>query len=149
MSMEQKRILVVDDDQAMLRALDKVLTGEGARVTTAAGVGPALQHLRCKTTPFDIVLTDLRMRDGGGWRILEAVREELPRVPVIVITAFSNPRLQSDCRALGVTAFLEKPLDTQQLLAALIQARSRQPISYKHEHFAGAASEDPLPGNQP
>ena len=122
----EKSILAIDDDPAMLRALDKVLNGEGAVVTTAGGVQTALERLREPGAWYDLVLTDLRMRDGGGWKILEAVRTKQPQVPVIVITAFGSPRLRDECRALGAVGFLEKPLDTSQLMAAISFATERQ-----------------------
>jgi DNA-binding NtrC family response regulator len=128
MFVRQKSILAVDDDPAMLRALEKVLSNEGAQVTTAGDALEALKYLRSKQHRFDLVLTDLRMPDGGGWRLLSAMQAEQPQIPVIVITAFGHSRVQTDCRALGAAAFLEKPLDTQQLLAAISTAVERHSL---------------------
>jgi len=61
-----KCILVIDDDQAMLRALGKVLGGEGAVVTTACHAGEAVLHLTNRRERFDLVITDLRMPVVGG-----------------------------------------------------------------------------------
>ena len=73
---------------------------------------------------FDLIITDLRMPILKGESVLRAVKAALPEVPVIVITAFGSPEKQAECRKDGAAAFLEKPLDTLQLLAAIDQAVS-------------------------
>jgi len=114
-----KSILIIDDDTAMLRAVTKVLAGAGAVVTSANWAGDAMQHLTNKTERFDLIITDLRMPILGGETILGAVSIALPKVPVIVITAFGDPELKAQCLETGAAAFLEKPLDTSQLLAVI------------------------------
>jgi DNA-binding NtrC family response regulator len=114
-----KSILVIDDDAAMLRALNKVLSTEGAAVTVANRAGEAMEHLTDKLKQFDLIITDLRMPILGGRTILGAVAGAFPDVPVIIITAFGNPELKAECLHQGAAAFLEKPLDTAQILAEL------------------------------
>src|SRR5215469_8649671 len=124
MSINGKSILIIDDDAAMLRALNKVLKSEGAAVTSAAWAGEAMEHLTDKWERFDLIITDLRMPILGGQTILGAITVARPDLPVIVITAFGNPELKAECLRAGAAAFLEKPLDTQQLLEAIEQAFS-------------------------
>lgn len=118
MRVSQKSILLIDDDAAMLRALEKVLTAEGAKVTAVKGIEEALNLLPDAHGPTDLVITDLRM-PGGGKKLLQTLMQALPRVPVMVMTAVGNSGIESECRSQGVAAFLEKPLDTSQLLAAI------------------------------
>ena len=118
-SINGKSVLVVDDDAAMLRALQKVLAGEGASVATASWAGEIMERLDENQGGFDLVITDLRMPILNGESVLRAVKAALPEVPVIVITAFGSPEKQAECRKDGASAFLEKPLDTPQLLAAI------------------------------
>jgi DNA-binding NtrC family response regulator len=73
---------------------------------------------------FDLIITDLRMPILNGENVLRAVKAALLEVPVIVITAFGSPEKQAECRKDGAAAFLEKPLDTPQLLAAIDQVVS-------------------------
>jgi DNA-binding NtrC family response regulator len=68
---------------------------------------------------FDLIITDLRMPILNGKSVLGAVKTALPEVPVIVMTAFGSPEVEAECLEKGAAAFLEKPLDTPQLLAAL------------------------------
>ena len=114
-----KCILVIDDDQAMLRALGKVLGGEGAVVTTACHAGEAVLHLTNRRERFDLVITDLRMPVVGGSTILGMVADAFPQLPVIILTAFGKPELEAECLGKGAAAFLEKPLDTPRLLAVI------------------------------
>ena len=121
-SLNGKFILIIDDDQAMLRALTKVLAGEGGLVTSACWAGEAIDHLTDKFDRYDLVITDLRMPILGGETILRAVKNALPHIPVIVITAFGNPQAKDECFRNGAAAFLEKPLETPELLAAIDNA---------------------------
>jgi two-component system, NtrC family, response regulator AtoC len=130
MSIKGKSILIIDDDAAMLRALNRVLRSEGAVVTSASWAGEAMDHLTDKFEPFDLIITDLRMPILGGETILGAVSAALPHVPVIIITAFGTPELRAECLRKGAAAFLEKPLDTPQLLEAIASGLSlRKPPS--------------------
>ena len=118
-NIRQKSILIVDDDAAMLRALNKVLSGEGAVVASASWAGEVMERLADNQGHFDLIITDLRMPILNGQSILGAVKAALPEVPVIVMTAYGSPEVEAACLDKGAAAFLEKPLDTPQLLAAI------------------------------
>ncbi len=117
-----KSVLIVDDDPGMLRALDKVLTGEGADVTGAAWGGDAIEILTARQKRIDLVITDLRMPILTGITVVYAIHEVFPGLPVIVLTAFGSANVKSECLRQGAVAFLEKPLDTPQLLTAIEEA---------------------------
>ena len=117
--LRNRSVLIVDDDPAMLRALDKVLAGEGAEVTCAAWAGDAIEILTARRKRIDLVITDLRMPFLTGITMAYAIHEVFPRLPVIVLTAFGSPDVKSECLRQGAVAFLEKPLDTPQLLTAI------------------------------
>ena len=125
-NINEKAILIIDDDAAMLRALSKVLSGEGAVVASASWAGEVMERLADNQGHFDLVITDLRMPILNGKSILGAVKAALPAVPVIVITAYGSPEVEAECLAKGAAAFLEKPLDTPRL-AALEHACSQGP----------------------
>jgi DNA-binding NtrC family response regulator len=118
-NINEKAILIIDDDAAMLRALSKVLSGEGAVVASASWAGEIMERLADNQGHFDLIITDLRMPILNGKSVLGAVKAALPEVPVIVMTAFGSPEVEAECLEKGAAAFLEKPLDTPQLLAAL------------------------------
>jgi len=142
MSLHGKLILVIDDDTAMLRALSKVLAGEGGQVKSASWAGEAMDHLTDRFEHFDLVITDLRMPILGGETILCAVKNALPWIPIIVITAFGNPDLKADCLSNGASAFLEKPLDTPQLLEAINKALASAGTGDSHRTRQGSGAEE-------
>lgn len=115
-NLRYKSILVVDDDTRWLRALDKVLTGEGAVVFRAQWAGDVLDILTARKLQFDLLITDLRMPFVTGLTVVYSVRKMFPTLPVIVLTAFGSPDVRAECLRQGAAAFLEKPLDTAALL---------------------------------
>jgi len=127
-AIRDKSILIIDDDAAMLRALNKVLSDAGAMVTSARWAGEAVEYLSDHQRRFDLIITDLRMPIVSGTSLLGAVKVAFPKVPVIIITAFGNSELEAECLDKGAAAFLEKPLDTPTLLGAIERVLSpRQP----------------------
>ncbi|MGA9451011.1 MAG: response regulator [Verrucomicrobiia bacterium] len=118
-NIRDKSVLIVDDDARMLRALDKVLTGEGCSVTCANWAGDAIDILTERIKRIDLVITDLRMPFVSGMTAVYAIHKILPELPIIVLTAFGSPDVKAECLRQGATAFLEKPLDTPQLLEVI------------------------------
>ncbi len=114
-----KSFLVVDDDEAMLRALDRVLKAEGATVAVATAAADAVEILTQRQRCIDLVITDLRMPLVTGMTLLYAVHKIFPRLPVIVLTALGSPDVKAECLREGAAEFLEKPLDASQLLEAI------------------------------
>ena len=129
-----KSVLIIDDDTGILRALDKVLTSAGADVTRAQYAGEALEVLTARKEKFDLVITDLRMPFVTGLTIVYAIHKIYPALPVIVLTAFGSANVKAECFNQGAAAFLEKPLDASELLAAVgkvfaSKKRSPSPVS--------------------
>jgi len=114
-----KSILVVDDDARMLRALEKVLTGEGHAVMCANWAGDAIDTLVEQKEKVELVITDLRMPLVTGITAIHAIHLALPGLPIIVLTAFGGPDVKAECLRQGAKDFLEKPLDTKRLLGAI------------------------------
>ena len=118
-NIHDKSILIVDDDTRMLRALKKVLAGEGCTVTCATWVVDAVEILTERKKQIDLVITDLRMPFVTGITGVYAIHKMLPELPVIVLTAFGSPDVKAECLRQGARAFLEKPLDTAHLLGVV------------------------------
>ncbi|HTQ51144.1 MAG TPA: response regulator transcription factor [Candidatus Acidoferrales bacterium] len=118
-SILNKNILIIDDDERMLRALDRVLGSEGAVITTTKWAGDAIEFLIRREKIVDLVITDLRMPLVTGMTLVYAIHLIFPAIPTIVLTAFGNPEIRDECLRQGAAAFLEKTLSTSQLLAAI------------------------------
>src|SRR5213594_3191402 len=105
--MEPAKILVVDDESAILRLLREALTQWGYQVTSASSAAEALQALRGDM--FDAVITDIRMPDMNGLELLKEIKRHDESVEVVVMTGY--PTIASAVEALKVGAFdyLSKP----------------------------------------
>jgi DNA-binding NtrC family response regulator len=109
-------VLVVDDEPGMRTALQANFLRHGWRVTTAAGVQDALKA--CARSTFDLVVSDVRMRDGDGFNVLFAVRERFPLTAVILLTAFASVPEAVESMRNGAFDYLTKPVSFDQLQAA-------------------------------
>ena len=109
----QGRVLVVDDEKAMVLALKGLLTKEGYHVETAASGEEALR--RIETGSFHVVITDLSMNGVGGMEVLEHARRVDPDVAVIVITAYGSEKIAVQAMKLGAVDYVPKPFDNDEL----------------------------------
>ncbi|MFN8575328.1 MAG: response regulator [Candidatus Sericytochromatia bacterium] len=114
-----KKILVVDDDQLTRLIIEKYLKQHGYNVIT---VSSALEGLQLLTQQhFDLVLTDINMPELNGIEFMLWIRTNFSKVKVIVMTAFSSESLKNVVSKNGAVAYLEKPLDLQELDAYIFQ----------------------------
>lgn len=98
------RVLVVDDDAQLLELLVDTLTSIGYAATPAHGGIKALEQL--KATPFDIMVTDVKMPDLDGLQLLKKVRRHYPDMPVLFITGVASTEMIIQAAPDG---FLAKP----------------------------------------
>src|SRR2546426_8319801 len=98
--LQNKSVLVVDDDPGMLRAMSKVLAGEGMQVTGVSDPVAVVKKLADSEKRFDVVITDLRMPMFSGRGVL-ALTSALRELPVIIITAFGGADVEAQTLGLG------------------------------------------------
>jgi len=113
------KILVVEDDTAILANLARFLRLEGFEVLTARNGAEGLRAA-CEHRP-DLVLSDLVMPEMDGETLLAALRADAAsaRLPVIFLTASADRAARDAKLQLGASDYLVKPLDLQQLLDAV------------------------------
>jgi EAL domain-containing protein (putative c-di-GMP-specific phosphodiesterase class I) len=116
----QGRVLVVDDEEALLRLIGRMLTAAGYEVATAADGGRAAELLTGAT--FDAVLSDIDMPKMNGIQLLQAVRQRDLDVPVVLMTG--NPDVKTAVQAVahGALQYLIKPVNMEELGAAVARA---------------------------
>jgi DNA-binding NtrC family response regulator len=147
------RILVVDDDQSALDSLSEFLEKEGHEVFCAAGGPHALKLLSGQASVFDLVLTDLRMRDTDGMQVLEAVGATRKETPVSVMTGFAPMETAIEAIRHGAYDYLSKPfkLDHVRMLVrrALEQAVLRSENRKLRTVVASHESDTEIIGRSP
>ena len=110
-------ILVVDDDPGQRSLLRSFLQGQGLTVTVAASAREALDMLDASTP--DMLISDVRMPGMTGLELLEQVAERYPGLPVLLVTAYADIRDAVGAMRSGAVDYLEKPIDLDELLAAV------------------------------
>jgi two-component system response regulator GlrR len=119
------KILVVDDDPALLRVVSMRLDREGYQVATAESGEKALAHLSAAAT--QLVLTDLRMSGMDGLSLFDALARRYPGLPVIIMTAHGTVPDAVEALRRGVFGYLAKPFESQALLAEVERALASGP----------------------
>jgi DNA-binding NtrC family response regulator len=118
--MEKKRVLVIDDERIVLDSITKILKGEDFEVEVTLSGRQGLEWALSKE--YDIVLTDLRMPDIGGMRVLRDVKRAKPAMPVVMITGFGSVQSAVQAMKLGAAEYLEKPFDPETLVKVIQKA---------------------------
>jgi DNA-binding NtrC family response regulator len=115
-----KRILIVDDEPALLIAFKGILENEEVLVDTAETMGSAEDRL--KANAYDVVVVDLRLTGvlgEEGLEIIKYVKEFKPETQVILITGYGNPSIMEKARELGAAFYFEKPVSSDTLFQAM------------------------------
>src|SRR5256885_4837290 len=122
--MEPAKILVVDDESAILRLLREALTQWGYQVTAASSGAEALQALRGDM--FDAVISDIRMPDMNGLELLKEIKRHDESVEVVMMTGY--PTIASAVEALkeGAFDYLSKPLLLDELRHLMTRMTERR-----------------------
>jgi two-component system NtrC family sensor kinase len=122
------RILAVDDEPMMTRAVMRMLKPAGHLVSVAASGEEALEKLTQQT--FDVVVSDVGMGTGmDGWDLAAAVRNRWPDVRFVLATGWGAIIDPDEARAKGVEAVLAKPYLPADLLRALAGIGEPAPVA--------------------
>jgi PAS domain S-box-containing protein len=123
------RILVVDDDPAVLEVAAELLGRAGFEVLSASGGRAAIERLRADPGAVDAVLLDLAMPDLGGEQVFLELREIRPGLPIVLATGYSEELASRRFSASGAAGFLRKPFEAEQLAACLHAALEKARLS--------------------
>src|SRR5215470_12227428 len=116
----QPRVLLVDDEPDLLELLELTLSRMGLDTTRAESVAEAVRLLEGDT--FDLCLTDMRLPDGPGLRVVEHINQKGFDLPVAVITAYGSAENAVAALKAGAFDYLAKPVALEQLRALVKQA---------------------------
>ena len=112
-----KKILVIDDEQIVLDSIRRIISKEpySLELTTKSRDGLEL----ALNGTYDLVLTDIKMPDIGGMRILRDIKRNKPEMPVIILTGYATVQSAVDAMKLGASDYLEKPFTPDVLLKTI------------------------------
>jgi len=125
--MEQSKILVVDDDDAIRLVIDEALRGEGYEVRTAASV--AEQAAILDHFAPDVLVTDVILPDGNGLDLVPEILAKRPGLPIIVLSAQNTLATAVRATEQGAFEYLPKPFDLDELCQAVRDGLRRRGIS--------------------
>jgi len=117
-----KLILVVDDDQEVLRMLSRILELEGFGVALAANGRTALTLLEEREP--DLVILDIMMPEMDGFQVLDLIRQQC-NIPVIMLTARCEVTTLRDALVLGADDYIKKPFRNRELVGR-VRAKLRR-----------------------
>jgi DNA-binding NtrC family response regulator len=136
-------ILVVDDEERIVRNLARALRAEGHEVATATHAAEARCQLAAR--PFDLLVVDQRMPDKSG---LELIRELVGATPaaerpqIVMMTAHATVDHAIEAMKLGALDFLQKPFDVEALLALARRAVEHQRLRVEHRYLIEERGEE-------
>ncbi len=133
-------IWIVDDDRSIRFVLGAALREAGYRVQDYASAGEALDALAVREAP-DLLFTDVRMPGDDGLVLLEALKQRLPVLPVVVMSAYTDVASTAGAFRGGAHEFLSKPFDLDE--AVSVAARALQHIGTRADAGTGPDAAPP------
>lgn len=115
--MNGKRILVIDDEKAILDALKIIMEDLGH--TLEVFQEPELGLKAALSRDYDLIITDLRMPGTNGAEIVKRVRQEKPNSRILIITAYPGDQLVGSALKAGARGVLKKPFEIAKILDIL------------------------------
>ena len=121
------RILVIDDDQAVLNYLLVSLT-QANRFEVEALSDSTQALALIASGQFDLILLDMDMPETSGWEILQSVRQNHPEIEVVILTGVEDVSLAVESMKMGAYDYLCKPVDNNRLILTLERALERSQL---------------------
>ncbi len=126
-----QRVLVVDDERPILLTLEALLGRHGYQVETARTAAEGLKNaLRVENRP-DLVLLDIGLPDASGLEVLTKIKQEAPKIHVIVLTAQDSLSNAIDSIKFGAFHFISKPYAPEELLSLMQRAFEQQALAHE------------------
>ena len=143
--MENRKILVIDDEEPMRHMLSLILKREGYEVQAVATGKEALDLV--DSVPFDFILTDVVMPEMDGLEILKALKEKKVESTVIVMSAYGNLDTAVEAMKRGAYDYISKPFKPDEILLALRKAEERESLRRENLRLREAVCRDYSFGN--
>ncbi|GLQ04917.1 ActR/PrrA/RegA family redox response regulator transcription factor [Sneathiella chinensis] len=123
--MEDKRLLIVDDDEIFLNRLGRSMERKGFLTTLAGSVREGIE--KAQSANADYAVVDLRLEDGSGLDVVEAVRKYSPDARIVMLTGYGNIASAVAAVKAGAVDYLAKPADVDDIINALNATGNEKP----------------------
>jgi NtrC-family two-component system response regulator AlgB len=137
------KILIVDDDKNIRSSLSAFFESSKHQVASAASAQQALALL-AEQEGFDLVLSDYRMAETNGLKLLQQIKRELPNLPVILMTAYATVENAVTALKTGATDYVTKPFNLDQIQHVVDRALEMQRLRAENRALREAVAEPPL-----
>jgi two-component system nitrogen regulation response regulator NtrX len=118
-----KKILIIDDERSIRRALGEILQFEGYEVAEAEDGNQGIEV--CKNGAFDLVFCDIKMPGKDGMEVLAEIHPLFPELPIVMISGHGTIETAVEAIKKGAFDFIEKPLDLNRILVTIRNANER------------------------
>ena len=119
------KILIVDDEEAILRGLENMLGRMGYRVVATTNGREALKYFRTDPQGIDLVVTDQVMPELTGMELAREIFRLRSDIPIILFTGYSEDSGEREAQAQGIQELILKPLDTKALALSIRRVLDR------------------------
>ncbi len=120
----ERTLLIVEDDKPFLQRLASAMQSRGFAVTTAESVAEGLRQVEQTAPAFAVV--DMRLGDGNGLDVISALKRSRPDARAIILTGYGNIATAVNAVKLGAVDYLAKPVDADDVVAALLAQDNRK-----------------------
>lgn len=142
--LQNKNILIVDDDEDILSSIDLAMRAEGAITSKAADGSAAV--LACQTAPPDAVVLDMMLPKASGFVVMEKIREMDSPPVVVMVTANQGKRHQVYAQDLGVHAYMNKPVSLQRLVDTIVKLLEQRSVEGSGKSGGGGEADSKATG---
>jgi two-component system, response regulator RegA len=121
-----RSLLIVEDDKSFLQRLARAMEVRGFSVITAESVAEGLSRLETSSPAYAVV--DMRLEDGNGLDVISALKRRRPDARAIILTGYGNIATAVNAVKLGAVDYLAKPVDADDVMAALLALDGRKAV---------------------
>ena len=123
-AVNERSLLIVEDDKSFLQRLARAMETRGFAVSTAESVAEGL--LQVEKAPPAFAVVDMRLADGNGLDVISAMKKRRPDARALVLTGYGNIATAVNAVKLGAVDYLAKPVDADDVVAALLAAENKK-----------------------
>ena len=124
-ALPDRTLLVMDDDAPLRTRLGRALESRGFEVTMVGSVSEAMDAVRAKAPAFAVL--DMRLEDGNGLKVVEALHQKRPDARAIMLTGYGNIATAVAAVRAGAADYLSKPADADDVVKALLARSDEAP----------------------